>query len=276
MASTHSTTSSTLRRAAAAGALATAALGALGGVAAAADPGQGQGQGQGNPPGNNGTIKVDGTEFPQAPDDHPNNEPHVDCAFAIDFYGYEALVDARLVFEAQQPTGDGVLLDITRTLDDDDATGGGSEEGHDLHVDVDLTDALATYEPHPEQGYHVKLTVHVDGSQGADVKHKVYWVSGCEPDTPDSPGTPDTPVTPQSPSPSTPAPAVPEVPAPTIGVLSASVANDPPVEVLGTTEARALPRTGASTGLLALVGGLLTFGGIATLRTARVLHRRMA
>jgi hypothetical protein len=26
----------------------------------------------------------------------------------------------------------------------------------------------------------VKLTVNNDGSQGADVKHKVFWVLGCE------------------------------------------------------------------------------------------------
>jgi hypothetical protein len=26
----------------------------------------------------------------------------------------------------------------------------------------------------------VKLTIHAEGSQGADVKHKVFWVEGCE------------------------------------------------------------------------------------------------
>ena len=36
-----------------------------------------------NPPGNNGTIKIDDTPF----DDHPNNEPHVGCVFQVDFYG---------------------------------------------------------------------------------------------------------------------------------------------------------------------------------------------
>ncbi len=37
-----------------------------------------------NPPGNNGTIKVDGVPF----DDLPDNEPHVSCTFQIDFYGF--------------------------------------------------------------------------------------------------------------------------------------------------------------------------------------------
>lgn len=30
-----------------------------------------------NPPGNNGTIKIDDVPF----DDHPDNEPHVGCTF---------------------------------------------------------------------------------------------------------------------------------------------------------------------------------------------------
>ena len=38
-----------------------------------------------NPPGNNGTIKIDDVPF----DDHPNNEPHVGCVFQVDFYGYD-------------------------------------------------------------------------------------------------------------------------------------------------------------------------------------------
>jgi hypothetical protein len=39
---------------------------------------------------------------------------------------------------------------------------------------------LQPFEPHPQQGWHVRLTINADGSQGADVKHKVFWVSGCE------------------------------------------------------------------------------------------------
>lgn len=38
-----------------------------------------------NPPGNNGTIKVDDLPF----DDHPDNEPHVGCTFQADFYGFD-------------------------------------------------------------------------------------------------------------------------------------------------------------------------------------------
>jgi hypothetical protein len=54
-----------------------------------------------NPPGNNGTIKVDDVPF----DDDPNNEPHVDCQFQVDFYGYdEGDLNATVTFEAHPPT----------------------------------------------------------------------------------------------------------------------------------------------------------------------------
>ena len=40
---------------------------------------------------------------------------------------------------------------------------------------------------HPDQGYHIKLTIHAEGSKGADVKHKVFWVTGCDPCEDDDP-----------------------------------------------------------------------------------------
>ncbi len=48
---------------------------------------------------------------------------------------------------------------------------------------VDLSSLISDsgVDPHPIQGYHVKLTVNAEGSQGADVKHKVFWVEGCGP-----------------------------------------------------------------------------------------------
>ena len=47
-------------------------------------------------------------------------------------------------------------------------------------------DGEATYrlgfagDPDPDLGYHVKVTVHTPGSQGADTKSKVFWVSPCD------------------------------------------------------------------------------------------------
>jgi hypothetical protein len=133
-----------------------------------------------NPPGNNGTVKIDDTPF----DDHPNNEPHVGCTFQVDFYGYdEGDLDATVTFEAHPPTqrdgDDQVLLTDTVFIGEDDNSGGGSEAGLDASETYTL--AFTGIEPHPNQGFHVKLTVNAEGSQGADVKHKVFWVTGCAP-----------------------------------------------------------------------------------------------
>jgi hypothetical protein len=128
-----------------------------------------------NPPGNNGTVKVDREPF----DDAPNNEPHVGCTFQVDFYGYdEGDLDAVVTFEAHPPTGPvQVLLTDTVFIGEDDNSGGGSEAGLDASETYTLD--FGTIEPHPNQGFHVKLTVNAEGSQGADVKHKVLWVTGC-------------------------------------------------------------------------------------------------
>jgi hypothetical protein len=129
-----------------------------------------------NPPGNNGVVKVDGEVF----DTHPDNEPHVGCTFQVDFYGFdEGDLFADVTFEAHPPTGPRVvLLTDTVPIGEDDNSGGGSEAGLDAQRTYTLD--LSGIEPHPNQGWHVKLTINADGSQGADVKYKVFWVSGCE------------------------------------------------------------------------------------------------
>jgi len=135
---------------------------------------EGQNHSPGGPPGNNGTVKVDGEPF----DTHPDNEPHVGCTFQIDWYGFDANVRSDVTFESQPPTGPvRVLLQDSVTLDGDDNSGGGSEAGLDAQRTYTLS--FDGIEPHPNQGYHVKLTINTEGSQGADVKHKVFWVQGC-------------------------------------------------------------------------------------------------
>ena len=139
-----------------------------------------------NPAGNNGTVKIDGLEW----DNHPDNEPHVGCTFEVDFYGFdEGDLWADVIFEAHPPTGHGVLLTDTIFIGGDDNSGGGSEAGWDASRQYDLTAALGAHPVHPQQGYHVKLTIHAEGSQGADTKHKVYWVGPCESETPVNPPT---------------------------------------------------------------------------------------
>jgi hypothetical protein len=130
-----------------------------------------------NPPGNNGTIKIDDVPF----DDHPDNEPHVGCEFQVDFYGYdEGDLFADVTFESHPPTGPvRVLLTDTVFIGEDDNSGGGSEAGLDASVTYTLD--FTGIEPHPQQGFHVMLTINAEGSQGADVKHKVFWSTGCVP-----------------------------------------------------------------------------------------------
>ena len=129
------------------------------------------------PPGNNGTIKIDDLAF----DDHPNNEPHVGCTFQVDFYGYDkGDLFADVNFKAQEPTGPvQVLLKDTVFIGEDDNSGGGSQAGLDASETYTLDFTGTGIEPHPKQGFHVKLTIDADGSKGADVKHKVFWVAGC-------------------------------------------------------------------------------------------------
>jgi hypothetical protein len=136
------------------------------------------GQAGADPPGNNGTVKIDGVAF----DDHPDNEPHVGCIFQVDWYGFdEGDLFSHVTFEVHPPTGKPqVILEDDVFIGEDDNSGGGSEAGLDASETYDLSALLAGFEQHPQQGWHVKLTVNNDGSQGADVKHKVFWVSGCE------------------------------------------------------------------------------------------------
>ncbi len=132
-----------------------------------------------NPAGNNGTIKFDREPF----DDAPNNQPHVGCVFQVDFYGFDqGDLHADVTFTAQPPTlrpgDDQVLLADTVFIGEDDNSGGGSQAGLDASKQYTLDFAGLT--PHPVQGFHVKLTIHAAGSQGADTKYKVFWVTGCK------------------------------------------------------------------------------------------------
>lgn len=126
-------------------------------------------------PGNNGTVKIDGVAF----DQHPNNEPHVGCVFEVDFYGYdEGDLEATASFKLHPPTGTSHL--VTRTADiGEDPAGGGTDLDAEIEVDLQPYLIASGAVPHPIQGFHVKLTVNAEGSIGADVKHKVFWVE-CE------------------------------------------------------------------------------------------------
>jgi hypothetical protein len=254
-----------------------------------------------DPPGNNGTIKIDGQPFEIAPD----NQPHVGCRFQVDFYGYDLgpTYTAQVQFAVHPPTGNQVILTDEVPIGEDSHAGGGSTAGLDAERTYDLTDELAAFTP-TQQGFHVKLTIHADGSQGADVKHKVFWVTGCLPAggggvveqppveqppvvTPPPVEQPPVVAPPPVAAPPAVAPAAEEVPTAVLGETVerqpavAQQAGAPAPAVLSTVATRpaaaaaSLPRTGSGDILAELLVGLSLLGaGGASLRAGRRLERR--
>ncbi len=151
-----------------------AGLSLLSGTAFAADP-----------PGNNGTVKIDRLPF----DDTPDNQPHVGCTFQVDFYGFDVGDIAKVTFTAHPPTSDvngpGSIVKEESNIDvgGDDNSGGGSEAGLDASRTYALDFSGIDVAPSENQGFHVKLTVTVTSPQAVTpkfVKHKVFWVQPCE------------------------------------------------------------------------------------------------
>lgn len=149
-----------------------------------------QGSGEhGDPPGNNGTVKI------AAPSDaigHPSNNPHPGCTVVVEWFGFDAGDDvvSTLSFAPHAPTSDVTIGGTSPSsvfVGGDAASGGTDLDGRQAYT---LT---FTGEPHPKQGYHVKLTVSTPRSLGNDTKSKVFWVEPCA-STPFE-GTPDTPET---------------------------------------------------------------------------------
>lgn len=151
-----------------------------------ASPAQRGGGGGHNPGGNNGTVKVEHVDV----DDPPDNNPHVGCTFLLEWYGFDKGPDiiSEVTFEMQAPTDDvGLTIvdgDSEVFVGEDDASGAGTASGLDATEQYTLG---FDGDPHPVQGFHVKLTIHTPGSRGADVKHKVFWVKGCDDEPPAGP-----------------------------------------------------------------------------------------
>lgn len=140
-------------------------------------PGQ-QGSGAaapGDPAGNNGTVKI------AAPSDavgHPSNNPHPGCTVVVEWFGFDAGDDvvSTVSFAPQAPTSDAVIggADPSSVFVGGDAASGGTDlDGRQAYT---LT---FQGEPHPKQGFHVKLTVATPHSLGNDTKSKVFWVEPC-------------------------------------------------------------------------------------------------
>jgi hypothetical protein len=127
----------------------------------------------GNPPGNNGRIKVDDDSTAD-----PNNEPHIDgCRLWLEFFGFDTEEKVVVTFVTQPPTGSGDhLLTWEGTVSDDPEAG---DQDEDNVIGFNLSEALQPFEPHDQQGYHVKVSWDSVNAPGGE-KHKVFWLQ-CNP-----------------------------------------------------------------------------------------------
>lgn len=150
-----------------------------------------------DPPGDNGTIKLDGLGLddgpghsgqPNDPDEtDPDNDPHVSCGYQVEFFNFDTGQTADITFTAHPPTGsNGVLSDQSEVLISDDDTAGAPNDvdavfDYDVLTDFDLTQFTSVHDVH---GWHVKLAITVYDAEGNEVpgakKHKVFWVDPCE------------------------------------------------------------------------------------------------
>lgn len=227
--------------------------------------------GNGDPAGNNGTFKVDGLPY----SDGMANEPHVACGFRLRFFGFDDDQTGDITIRGHAPSGSGTVSALTGVTISDDAAGGGP---NDVDAAFEYTEedlALAGLTAHPQQGYHLKVTLDTDTPGG--VKHKVFWFEPCA-TTPEVGGsdteTGDTET--RTPPPDALIPPA-DVPTRVLGVkVTRTPATTSGPAVLGTRFQRpsgVLPFSGSAAGtLLVLGGGLVVLGGGAWAIGRRMRH----
>ncbi|CAI9414772.1 hypothetical protein [Nocardioides sp. T2.26MG-1] len=145
---------------------------------------QGPKSGHGDPAGNNGTVKIAG---PGDAVGHPSNNPQPGCTFLVAWFGFDEGADvvSTVTFAPQAPTSDVVLGGTApaQVFVGGDAAGGGTDlDGRQAYT------VTFQGEPHPQQGYHVKLTVATPHSLGNDTKSRVFWVEPCAAPSPSAAG----------------------------------------------------------------------------------------
>lgn len=148
---------------------------ALFSAVAAAPMGRADAAPPGDPPGNNGTVKI---ERDGPTDEDRGNEPIGDgCIIWLEFYGFDQGQTADITFTAQAPSGSGELLADKAVAISDDAAGGGQDR--DAVIGYNLTSAVQGLKVHKQQGYHIKLSSNSLEAPGG-AKHKVFWIK-CAP-----------------------------------------------------------------------------------------------
>jgi hypothetical protein len=217
-------------------------------------------------PGNNGTVKISTVDVDDVNDPDSSNHPHIDgTAFTVEWFGFDAGTrTATVLFEAQPPTGTTVVPALTGALAlTFAASGDAGVLNHAETYTLDLTGLVA----HEVQGYHVKVTVTTDLSQGNDTKSKVFWVQGP---TPTESPTP-------TPEPTTASPTPSEEPTEEPTVLPTVLTQTPSISpsVQGVKIVKSLPHTGGGPVAPLVVTGLGLIGlGIVLIRRPRGAHLR--
>ena len=141
------------------------------------------------PPGNNGTVKLDGLDLndgpghtgkPNDPDEtEPDNDPHLTCGFQLEFFNFDTGEMADIEFTAHPPTGkNGVLLFQDHVVISDDGTGGANNDpdavfDYDVNTDFDTSQFTSVHDVH---GWHIKLSLTLYDASGKKIpggqKHK--------------------------------------------------------------------------------------------------------
>ncbi|MCW3813242.1 LPXTG cell wall anchor domain-containing protein [Micromonospora sp. DR5-3] len=200
-----------------------------------------------NPPGDNGTVKIDGMPFT----DHVDNQPHVTCEFELEFFNFDQNQRANITLWAQPPSAtpkDKVVWSKKDVLISNDPASG-AENDHDEVIRLSANDLdLTGLKLQPKQGYHIKLDVELIGGKSSDGKHKVFWLQPC--------ASSETP----TPNPSNPGG---ESPNPG-GSENPSEAPSPGTSVGGGSGggSGSLPITGVAATSMALTGLALIVGGV--------------
>ena len=128
----------------------------------------------GDPPGNNGTIKIER----DGPDQDRSNEPIVDgCIVWLEFYGFDQGQTADITFTAQPPSGTKELIADKNVPISDDPAGGGQDK--DAVLAYNLTSVVQGLRAQPQHGYHIKVRTDSLQAPGGS-KQKVFWVK-CSP-----------------------------------------------------------------------------------------------
>jgi hypothetical protein len=143
-----------------------------------------------DPPGGNGTVKVDEIAFDGGAGSGPgnDNDPHLDdCSGQVEWYGFDTGELAATVTFTVSPPTDATAPDaetqlvLQTVVHDGDGPGVPNDAAAlDGVLPFDLTELLEPFTPQPAQGYHVKIQVETPGTQGNDVKHKVFWIEACD------------------------------------------------------------------------------------------------